>query len=559
MDGYDPEEVLNDANIVFSGKIDEKNELIKKLSDTVKAQKILLEKFQNKPLYYAFVLDSNNCPDPDYFTRGKGVRKVGEQCYLRGKIVSDASDGEVSCDFKGQVLNYKIGIDCDPEVKLLEPQEDGTHVVILFDGKPLLLNGVPEMNLTAGDTVLVKCEKDIPPVILRKVNSVVPGQIAEVSEVFDNGTIMVQGNSLEKVVLSNKKVNVGDRVSLDSQNLLVVNVLPKHRKDLYTVSENLEVSWDDIGGLTQAKRELKQIIEMPILKKKVYEYYKKPIPKGVLLYGPPGCGKTMCGKACFTTLAKLHGAEVKESGFIYCKGPEILDKWVGNSERAIRSLFQRGREHFEKYGYPALMFIDEADSIFRRRGSDHSSGILDTIVPQFLSEMDGLDSNHTIVILATNRPEVLDPAIVRDQRISKRIKVSRPDEDAAFDILNIHLKDIPLHETSPAEICATLMSEIYSKTRCLYKVNDSMFCMGDALNGGMLKSFVEEAQMLAIERDTEDSLTGVTLKDFRKAVEIVYQSHLDVSHDYDVQDFAEENGICGELNVVKANTRHGQR
>ena len=544
-------------------RLESQSIIIETMGQKLKEQQEMLVKVLAKPYGFATVLDVNDDADPLKFKIGMPVRQTGLTNYLRGKIVDDqVVDGKIKCEFKEEVGDYAIGVDGEnAQIRLIEPEDDGTFVTIMVKDTPYRLIGYPEMNLEAGNTVLIVSEKDSPPTIIGKTQAVMPGSVAEVTEVFENGTVEVTGpGGVAKAVAGREGVAAGDRVVLDHQSMVIIDVLPKKGGTLFKVTDDLNVSWGDIGGLEGAKKELQQVIEWPVTRKAVFEFYGTPIPKGILLYGPPGCGKTLCGKACFTSLAALHGEEVKETGFIYCKGPEILDKYVGNSELAIRQLFRRGEEHYQKHGYPALLFIDEADAILRKRGSDVHSGILNTIVPQFLSEMDGLAASHTVVILASNRPDMLDPAVVRDGRVDKRIKIKRPNEESAYDVLGIHLRNVPLHETSIDEICARLMADIFSKTKVLYKINgEHMFYLGHALSGGMLRGFVEEAKMFAIDRDTPESLTGVTLNDFQLAVQKIYESHQDVSHDYDLEDFAEEKGICGELSAIKMNNRHGDR
>src|SRR5208283_4208865 len=175
----------------------------------------------------------------------------------------------------------------------------------------------------------------------------------------------------------------------------------------------------------------KEAIELPFTHKDIFAHYNKKPPKGLLLYGPPGCGKTLVGKATTNSLANIFGAKAISSGFIYVKGPEILNMYVGESGRRIREIFQRGRKHFDKYKFPAVIFIDEAEAVLSERGTSRSSDVDKTIVPMFLSEMDGLDENHAIVMLATNRPKMLDPAVVREGRVDRHIKVSRPTVETA--------------------------------------------------------------------------------------------------------------------------------
>ena len=199
--------------------------------------------------------------------------------------------------------------------------------------------------------------------------------------------------------------------------------------------------WDDIGGLELAKLELIEAVETCYTHRELYkEFGKKPV-KGILLYGPPGCGKTMLGKAVATSLSKRNGQACK-GGFIYIKGPEILDKYVGESEKRIREIFETARKYEGEHGIPAVIFIDEADAILHQRGASGKSFMSGTIVPAFLSEWDGLDSQETMVLLATNRANDLDEAIMREGRIDRKISVPRPQETQVIEIFGLNLKSV---------------------------------------------------------------------------------------------------------------------
>lgn len=201
---------------------------------------------------------------------------------------------------------------------------------------------------------------------------------------------------------------------MDPSGLVVVRDLGKDTQR-FSLNQPSTVTWDDIGGLVDAKQQMLEAVELPWKHPDLYAHYGKKPLRGVLLYGPPGCGKTMLGAAAASSLARTHGKDQIESGYLYVKGPEILDPFVGVTEATIRELFERGRAHEKAHGYPATLFIDEADAILGKRGGNGpNSSIIDhTVVAQFLSEMDGLDKNGTIVILATNRADILDPAVTR--------------------------------------------------------------------------------------------------------------------------------------------------
>jgi proteasome-associated ATPase len=249
-------------------------------------------------------------------------------------------------------------------------------------------------------------------------------------------------------------------------------------------------------------------------------------------------------------VAQTHGKQASETGYIYVKAPEILDKWVGNTEKEIRELFERGRRHFREHGYKAILAFDEADAIMPQRGTRRSSDVSDTIVPMFLGEMDGIDSRQTeenpIVILMTNRADVLDPAVTRPGRISRHIKVERPDQISSIDVLKIHAQGVPFsNDDERAAILVVAASDLFSKTRLLYRVNNQHdFTLGDCVNGAMLSNIVEIAKMIALHRDLENNTkSGVSLEDFRSAVQKVFRQQRGINHSFDLQDFAERLGI----------------
>lgn len=274
----------------------------------------------------------------------------------------------------------------------------------------------------------------------------------------------------------------GARVILDIFNKFIVAVLPESAP--IAEPQFHSVRWDEIGGNVQAKAELREAITLIKGGNELTQAYGLSLPRGILFYGPPGCGKTMLGRAAATELSCAEGS------FIYVKGPEILSKYVGEAESTIRQLFSQAKDHSARTGQRPLIFIDEAESILRRRGSGLSSDVEKTIVPTFLTEMDGLDETSAMIILATNRPDVLDPAIIRDGRIDKRICVERPDFDAGQEILRINLMKGPLgEELSDLTVLATEL--IYVGTPELHS----------HLSGAFLAGFIEHARRHAYRRD----------------------------------------------------------
>jgi proteasome-associated ATPase len=447
----------------------------------------------------------------------------------------------------------------EAQVKLIG-KDDGTFATVLIDGTPHEVSGVPGLELGPADKVKVNIQTK---------------QIIDRSEIGCAGIIGHVVNDLEEVieveVEGSKKVvhsgpppeeplKEGDRVVLDQSGQLVIRHLPREQDRQYTLAEKVDVDWEDIGGLVEAKDAIQEAIELPFQYPNIFKHYTKKPPKGVLFFGPPGCGKTLMGKATTNSLATIYGSKAISSGFIYIKGPEILNMYVGNSERNIREIFARGRQHFGKYGFPAVIFIDEADAVLRKRGTSKSSDVDKTIVPMFLSEMDGLEENHSIVILATNRAKELDPAVVREGRVDRHIKISRPDETAVPAIFKIHLRNIPLKGIVEDELVERATADIFRPSRKIFKIVESgakderFFTFGDCITGSMVEGIVGQATSRAIRRDIENTrkskakkpkevMTGVTPLDFKDAIEGVFRHHCDLNPDFDLEDYYERHSL----------------
>lgn len=326
----------------------------------------------------------------------------------------------------------------------------------------------------------------------------------------------------------------GDEVLLHPKTFQIVEHLgrPPLEVSRFSPANPPYVLWDNIGGLEDAKRDMIEAIEMPHKFATLFKSYNKKPIKGILLSGPPGCGKTMLGKAAATCLSNIYDKESVRTGFLYVKGPEILNMYVGATEEAIRDLFYDAQRHHEEHGYPAVIFIDEADAILATRGTT-SVGIGNTIVPAFLTEMDGLEANSAIVILATNRPDVLDPAIVRDGRIDRKIAVVRPNMENAVKILKMALSNVPLQDQWTVDLLAEDMAQaIYSDN--LYVGNDKL--MRDVVNGAMLDGIVNLAVSAAIHRDAgaDGNMSGLTADDCLSAIMRMQHNNKLIKHDIDM-------------------------
>lgn len=422
----------------------------------------------------------------------------------------------------------------------------GDAAVLIVDGKfvEVLLPSDKEIN--PGDTVKVIAES----MQIVDVASVqVGGNIGYLRRVIDEKFSEVDYESSVRVVFNGKygsALDKGDRVVLDGTGIVIIRNLGKNDERFRFTAET-NVTWDDIGGLAEAKRQMIEAIELPHQHPEIFRFYGKRPIKGILLYGPPGNGKTMLAKAAATSLAHIYNGGSTSTGFIYIKGPEILDRFVGVAEATIRQIFQQARKHKEAHGYPAVVFIDEADAILAKRGTGISSDIERTIVPMFLTEMDGLEDSGALVILATNRSDILDPAIVRDGRIDRKIKITRPTPESTAEIFQLNLKQVPLKNGYTRQELAKLgAEELFSPRRSLYQVktghNGTLnFTLGHIVNGGMVVSIVDQATSFAVRRDLgQKKQQGLCRDDLVAAVNAVEQQNRDLNHSDELAEFVRD-------------------
>lgn len=327
-------------------------------------------------------------------------------------------------------------------------------------------------------------------------------------------------------------LELGHQVLLHPKTLQIVENIgfPPLEASPYSPGKIPDVTWDDIGGLEEAKRDMIEAIEMPFKQKVLFAHYNKRPIKGILLSGEPGCGKTMLAKAAANSLAKLHKAESVRTGFLYIKGPEILNKYVGATEQIIREIFIDASRHNKEHGYPAIIFIDEADAILSVRGQNFMGN---TIVPAFLTEMDGMEESNCVVILATNRPDVLDPAIVREGRIDRKIHIHRPSKHDAIGIIKRNMSKFPISIDYSMDVLAEGMAyEFYDSDRMV----DNHTNFSSVINGAMLATAVDQAVSYAIHRDISQNVkerkdvTGLTPNDILMAVDRIYQQNRGIKH-----------------------------
>lgn len=382
-------------------------------------------------------------------------------------------------------------------------------LIVTAGGDPLVVNSLG--GAVPGDTVwLLGSTKQI----LKKGPPLGLGQLVDVRAVHDSGVEIEVNGRVMLASPGQTKPNKGDRVMLDASGTIVLAIIVKNDKPEF-VPTVTPVQWDDIGGHREAKLRIIEAIELPYKHPALYAKYKKKPPSGILLYGPPGCGKTLLGKAIATAIGST-------GGFISVKGPELLDPYVGVAEANVRALFRHATEWKVKSGKPGVIFIDEADALLAARGRAHNY-MGQTIVPMFLTEMQGLEESSALVILATNRPDILDPAVLRDGRIDAKIEIPRPDKGDAQEILAIHIDNKPIMKE-----CGNrkLMSEIVADV--LYDGAPDL-----SYSGALLEGLVAKASDYAIRRDLKTRCkepSGLSIEDFKSAtVDVLDQERLTAS------------------------------
>jgi proteasome-associated ATPase len=458
-----------------------------------------------------------------------------------GVFLGVNDDGTINISSGGRKLRVNVHPDIDP--KSLQP------------GQELMLNEA--LNVVEACTYEVQ------------------GEVVQLKEMLGVDRALVIGNADEERVvqigepLRNRTLRAGDSLLLDVRSGFVLEHLPKPEVEELILEEVPDISYQDIGGLADQIEQIRDAVELPFLHADLFAEHQLKPPKGILLYGPPGCGKTLIAKAVANSLAKkvaeVTGKPSGRSYFLNIKGPELLNKYVGETERQIRLIFQRAKEKSNE-GVPVIVFFDEMDSIFRTRGSGVSSDVENTIVPQLLSEIDGVEQlKNVIVIGASNREDMIDPAILRPGRLDVKIKIERPDAAAARDIFSKYLlASLPLAEEVVASTGgdreAALIQIIDEGVKRMYADADEnrflevtyangdkeVLYFKDFNSGAMIENIVNRAKKMAIKRFLETGEKGIKATDLFIAVTDEFKENEDLPNTTNPDDWARISGKKGE-------------
>jgi proteasome-associated ATPase len=515
-------------------------------------------------------------------SRGLELRLADTQRSLAAVTSQNERLAETLREARDQIMKLKEEVDrlAQPPAgfgTFLNRNEDDS-IDVFTGGRKLRVNVSPSVDLDD----LVRGQE----VMLNEALNVVAaldfeevGEVVMFKEMLEDGerVLVIANADEERVVrlaepLRALTLRAGDSLLLDSRAGYVYEKVPKSEVEELVLEEVPDIEYDSIGGLVNQIDQIRDAVELPYLYPDLFKEHQLKPPKGVLLYGPPGCGKTLIAKAVANSLAKKVAAKTGQDGgtaaksfFLNIKGPELLNKYVGETERHIRLVFQRAREKASE-GTPVIVFFDEMDSLFRTRGSGVSSDVENTIVPQLLSEIDGVELlENVLVIGASNREDMIDPAILRPGRLDVKIKIERPDAESARDIFSKYLtSDLPLHDDDLAEFggdrdaCVNGMIQaaverMYTETEdnrfleVTYANGDKeILYFKDFNSGAMIQNIVDRSKKMAIKDLLEHEQKGLRISHLLQACVDEFKENEDLPNTTNPDDWARISGKKGE-------------
>jgi len=477
----------------------------------------------------------------------------------------------------------QLGVLREEVEKLTSPPNNfGTVLQVNDDGTLDIMTGSRKLRVAAQPNVEVKKLQVGQEVLLNEAFNIIDirhfepaGDVLRVREVLTDGRVVVFAHADEERVLQRSetmadvKLRPGDYVRIDTKTGLILEKMERPEVEELVLEEVPDITYEDVGGLADQIEQIRDTVELPYMHKDLFREYELDPPKGILLYGPPGCGKTLIAKAVANSLAKKvserTGSPDVRSYFLNIKGPELLNKWVGETERQIRLIFQRAKEKSDE-GVPVIVFFDEMDSLFRTRGTGISSDVESTIVPQLLSELDGVESLKNVVVIgASNREDLIDPAILRPGRLDVKIRINRPDTAAAREIFRIYIsEETPLdpvalkeHDGDKTKLIAAYIEEtvdaMYAESdenrflEVTYASGDrEVLFFKDFASGAMIENIVRRAKKDAIKRQIAGGEPGVRLSDLTAAIKQEFREQEDLPNTTNPDDWARVSGKKGE-------------
>jgi proteasome-associated ATPase len=511
-------------------------------------------------------------------SRGLELRLADAQRSLAGLTSQNERLAQTLREAREQIMKLKEEVD-----RLAQPPAGfGTFLARNEDDSIDVFTGGRKLRVNVSPSVDIDELRRGQEVMLNEALNVVAalayeevGEVVMFKELLADGerALVIANADEERVVrlaepLRGDTIRAGDSLLLDSRAGYVYEKVPKSEVEELVLEEVPDIAYESIGGLFGQIEQIRDAVELPYLHPELFKEHQLKPPKGVLLYGPPGCGKTLIAKAVANSLAKKVAAKTGQEGksyFLNIKGPELLNKYVGETERHIRLVFQRAREKASE-GTPVIVFFDEMDSLFRTRGSGVSSDVENTIVPQLLSEIDGVELlENVLVIGASNREDMIDPAILRPGRLDVKIKIERPDAESARDIFSKYLTtSLPLHADDLAEFggdreaCVTGMiratvERMYTETEenrfleVTYANGDKeVLYFKDFNSGAMIQNIVDRAKKMAIKDFLDQDQRGLRVSHLLQACVDEFKENEDLPNTTNPDDWARISGKKGE-------------